>query len=339
MQGFEMIPLSVGLWDGGNCAQIDPEPVLFYPKGDIMKKIIAILLMILMLSGCSVPEPEVEGFTFNDDLGREVTVTSTERVACLIGSFADIWYLAGGVDSIVAAAKDTWTYFDLPLKEDVVNLGGTKELDLEQLIACEPDFIIASCNTAAQVDLQETFDTMGMTVAYFDVSTFEDYLRVLKLFTQITDVVELYRLYGEMVSHEVDRAIARADGSRPSVLYIRASGSSVKVKNSEGSVLGEMLRDLDCRNIADSQGSLLEQLSMEVILQEDPDFIFLIMQSADPSAAEQVVEATLLSNPAWNSLTAVREGRFHVLDQTLYNLKPNERWGEAYDQLAQILYP
>ena len=304
-----------------------------------MKKIIAVLLMILMLSGCSVPEPEVEGFTFNDDLGREVTVTSTERVACLIGSFADIWYLAGGVDSIVAAAKDTWTYFDLPLKEDVVNLGGTKELDLEQLIACEPDFIIASCNTAAQVDLQETFDTMGMTVAYFDVSTFEDYLRVLKLFTQITDVVELYRLYGEMVSHEVDRAIARADGSRPSVLYIRASGSSVKVKNSEGSVLGEMLRDLDCRNIADSQGSLLEQLSMEVILQEDPDFIFLIMQSADPSAAEQVVEATLLSNPAWNSLTAVREGRFHVLDQTLYNLKPNERWGEAYDQLAQILYP
>ena len=304
-----------------------------------MKKIIAILLMILMLSGCSVPEPEVEGFTFNDDLGREVTVTSTERVACLIGSFADIWYLAGGVDSIVAAAKDTWTYFDLPLKEDVVNLGGTKELDLEQLIACEPDFIIASCNTAAQVDLQETFDTMGMTVAYFDVSTFEDYLRVLKLFTQITDVVELYRLYGEMVSHEVDRAIARADGSRPSVLYIRASGSSVKVKNSEGSVLGEMLRDLDCRNIADSQGSLLEQLSMEVILQEDPDFIFLIMQSADPSAAEQVVEATLLSNPAWNSLTAVREGRFHVLDQTLFNLKPNERWGEAYDQLAQILYP
>ena len=323
----------------GNCAQIAPEPVLFYPKGDIMKKIIAILLMILMLSGCSVPEPEVEGFTFNDDLGREVTVTSTERVACLIGSFADIWYLAGGVDSIVATAKDTWTYFDLPLKEDVVNLGGTKELDLEQLIACEPDFIIASCNTAAQVDLQETFDTMGMTVAYFDVSTFEDYLRVLKLFTQITDVVELYRLYGEMVSHEVDRAIARADGSRPSVLYIRASGSSVKVKNSEGSVLGEMLRDLDCRNIADSQGSLLEQLSMEVILQEDPDFIFLIMQSADPSAAEQVVEATLLSNPAWNSLTAVREGRFHVLDQTLYNLKPNERWGEAYDQLAQILYP
>lgn len=304
-----------------------------------MKKFVVIFLVILVLAGCTVQEREEEGFVFTDDLGREVVVASTDRVACLIGSFADIWYLAGGVDSIVATARDTWTYFDLPLKEDVVNLGGTKELNLEQLIACNPDFIIASCNTASQVDLQDTFDAMGMTVAYFDVSTFEDYLRVLKLFTQITDRAEFYHLYGDMVGHQVDRAVARADGSQPSVLYIRASGSSVKVKNSEGSVLGEMLADLDCRNIADHEGSLLEQLSMEVILREDPDYIFVIMQSADPSAAEQVLETTLLSNPAWNTLTAVREGRYHVLDQTLYNLKPNERWGEAYEQLAQILYP
>ena len=304
-----------------------------------MKKIMVFILLLLMLAGCAAPQQETEGYTFTDDLGREVTVASTERVACLIGSFADIWYLAGGVDSIVATAKDTWTYFDLPLKEDVVNLGGTKELNLEQLIACDPDFIIGSCNTASQVELKDTFEAMGMTIAYFDVSTFEDYLRVLKIFTQLTDVVELYHLYGDMVAHQVDRAKALVDGSAPSVLYIRASGSSAKVKNSEGSVLGEMLADLGCRNIADTQDSLLEQLSMEVILQEDPDFIFVVLQSADPSAAEQVMESTLLSNPAWNTLTAVKEGRFHVLDQTLYNLKPNERWGEAYEQLAQILYP
>ena len=304
-----------------------------------MKKIIAFFLILLILAGCAAPQQEVEGYTFVDDLGREVTVVSTERVACLIGSFADIWYLAGGVDSIVATAKDTWTYFDLPLKADVVNLGGTKELNLEQLITCDPDFIIGSCNTASQVELKDSFEAMGMTVAYFDVSTFEDYLRILKVFTQITGWGEFYHLYGDMVAHQVDRAVARVDGSRPSVLYIRASGSSAKVKNSEGSVLGEMLADLDCRNIADTQDSLLEQLSMEVILQEDPDYIFVVLQSADPSAAEQVMESTLLSNPAWNTLSAVKEGRFHVLDQTLYNLKPNERWGEAYEQLAQILYP
>ena len=46
-----------------------------------------------------------------------------------------------------------------------------------------------------------------------------------------------------------------------------------------------------------------------------------------------------MSNPAWQSLTAVREGRYHVMDHKLYNLKPNGRWAEAYETLADILYP
>lgn len=35
-------------------------------------------------------------YTFTDDLGREVTVESYERVATLLGSYADMWILAGG---------------------------------------------------------------------------------------------------------------------------------------------------------------------------------------------------------------------------------------------------
>ena len=36
--------------------------------------------------------------TFTDDLGREVTVDNPQRVISLIASYADIWYLAGGID-------------------------------------------------------------------------------------------------------------------------------------------------------------------------------------------------------------------------------------------------
>ena len=133
--------------------------------------------------------------------------------------------------------------------------------------------------------------------------------------------------------------MGRADGSQPTVLYVRSTGSSCKVKNSKNSVLGEMLADLGCVNVADSQTSLLEQLSLEVILEQDPDFIFAVLQGADPTVAQERLEKTLLSNPAWQTLTAVREGRFHILDNQLYNLKPNERWGDAYEQLAEILYP
>ena len=327
-----------------------------------MRKSFAVLagccLIILILIGCGGNEKagsntastkstenienqmnSQEDMIFVDDLGRTVCVTNPQRVISLISSFADIWYLAGGIDQLVATTNATWTYFDLPLREDIVNLGSSKELNIEQLIACEPDLILASCGTDRNVELETAFEEMGMNVAYFSVNSFEDYLRVLKTCTEITGCEENYDTYGIQVKEQVEAALAKVDATKPRVLYVRATGSSCKVKNSKGSVLGEMLANMGCINIADSEESLLEQLSMEVILQEDPDYIFVVMQSADPADAEKVLENTLLSNPAWATLTAVKEGHYYVMEQNLYNLKPNARWGEAYEKLADILYP
>ena len=314
-----------------------------------MKQVISLLLATccLLLAACgnsvspsaSQNVPADTSVTFTDDLNRQVTVDRPQRVACLISSFSDIWCLAGGADAIVAATDATWRYFNLPLRDDVVNLGNTKELDVERLLACEPDLILASGGTDRNVELEASFSAMGLNAAYFSVDTFADYLRMLKICTEITGKTENYDLYGTQVARQVEAALARQDGSAPSVLYIRATGSSCKVKNSEGSVLGEMLKDLGCINIADRNGGLLEQLSIEAILQADPDYIFVVLQSADPADAQAILQTTLLDNPAWASLTAVQEGRYHVMDPNLYNLKPNAQWGKAYEQLADILYP
>lgn len=319
-----------------------------------MKKFYLALALCLLLAGCAPSaapgtssgnsggestQQETQAVTFTDDLGRQVTVENPQRVAVLIGSYADIWCLAGGKDTLVAAANDAWTSFDLGLGEDVANLGGVKETNLEVLLAAQPDLVLASSNTAAQVDLLPTLEQAGLNVAYFMVSNFDEYLHMLDICTQITGQEDCYQQYGQALEEQVEQARQRADGPQPKVLYVRATGSSCKVKNSQDSVLGEMLADLDCINIADSQSSLLEQLSLEVILQEDPDFIFAVLQGSDPTDAQRTLDETLLSNPAWQSLTAVKEGRFHVMDDQLYNLKPNARWGEAYEQLAQILYP
>ena len=280
-----------------------------------------------------------ETVTFTDDLDREITVAKPSRVAALIGSFADVWCLAGGRDTLVAAADDSWTQFDLDLPETVENLGAVKEPNVEKLLAAEPDFVLGSTKTAADVELLDLLEQSGIGVAYFDISSFADYLRMLEVCTQLTGCPERYTQYGADVQSQVEQAIARQDGSAPRVLYVRATGSSCKVKNSQGTVLGEMLASLGCVNIADSETGLLETLSMETILAEDPEHIFVVLQGSDTTKAEQTLEMSLLSNPAWNELTAVREGRYHVMDQRLYNVKPNARWGEAYEKLADILYP
>lgn len=219
------------------------------------------LALVLLLSGCGAAEPAVtpgaEAFLeFTDDLGRTVSVAEKpERVAALIGSFADIWCLAGGKDALVAAADDSWTSFDLGLSDAVANLGAVKEPSLETLLAAEPDLVLASCNTAADLELEGALTAAGVCTAYFDVQSLDDYLNMLDICTRLTGCDENYETYGAAVREQADAAIARQDGSAPTVVCMRATGVSVKIKGSEGFVLGEMLRDLGCVNLASAARS------------------------------------------------------------------------------------
>ena len=299
-------------------------------------------LFVLFIPACGAAAPlPADGYTFTDDLGREVTVSSPGRVAALLGSFADIWYLAGG--TVCAAPDDAWADFDLPLPEDAVNLGMTKRLSLENLFAADPDFILASANTQLNLDWMDTLESAGIPVAYFDVADFEDYLRVLKICTEITGQEELYRQNGTAIRQQIEDVTSAAErrvaaaGTAPKVLSLRASSTYIRAKNSQGNVLGEMLAALGCVNIADNDSSLLENLSIEHILLQDPDYIFFVQQGDDAEGIRRHIDAFFAEQPALSQLTAVKEGRVFLMEKALYSLKPNARWGEAYEKLEVIL--
>ena len=308
--------------------------------------LIILLLFLLPFAACRTSTPEsraqnaadTETVVFTDDLGRELCISRPERVAALIGSYADVWCLAGGRDTLAAAADDTWTSFDLALDADVVDLGAVKQPNVELLLAAEPDLILASCNTQADLELMDIFDKAGIPAAYFDVQSFEDYDNMLKICCELTGQKDNYDLYAVQVRAQIEEAALRQDGSHPTVLCIRATGSGCKAKGSRDNLLGGMLADLGCVNIADSSDTLLEDLSLEAIAKADPDYIFVVLQGSDPSDAQAVLTQTLLTNKAWQQLTAVREDRLFYLEHELYNLKPNARWGAAYEKLADILY-
>lgn len=331
----------------------------------MMKRIFPALCAALLLAGCgaqtaveststapaataetsaeSTATPEATDgttLTFTDDLDREVTVpVHPQRVAVLLGSYADVWCLAGGQDTLVAAADDAWTDFDLNLGDEVANLGSLMEPNLEELIAAQPDLVIASSNTTSNVELLPSLEDLGVPVIYFGVNSFNDYLEMLDVCTQITGETQNYQTYGLDVQAQVEKAKEQDDGSAPTVLLLRSASTSCKVKNSKGTVLGEILADLGAVNIADSDTSLLEDLSMERIIADDPDYIFVVFQGSDQDAAQKTLDAALTSNPAWDTLSAVQNGSFYLMEKELYHLKPNARWGEAYQKVADLLYP
>ena len=309
-----------------------------------VKSVIALfmsaVIMISLFCGCAEKAPQKEEsdtVTFTDALDREVTVKKNpERVAALIGSFADVWTLAGG--TVCASADDAWDDFDLDLP-NAVNLGGAHSPNLELLLSANPDFVIASSSTAADVEMKEPLENAGITVAYFDVSSFDDYLEMLKVCTDITGREDLYEQNGLNIKKQIDDiksdfAKENIPENERTVLILRASAGFVKAKGSKGTVLGEMLADLGCVNIADSDKTLLENQS---IIKREPYRIFVVVMGDDTEAAKNKLSSVMEENPAWGELDAVKQNRLYFMDKKLFNLKPNARWAEAYEQLVEIL--
>ena len=309
-------------------------------------KIIAIIICFSVLSSlltaCSAEQNEYDqgAVTFTDALGREVSVPKEpERVAALIGSFADVWMLAGG--SVCATAEDAWDDFGLALP-DAVNIGGAHSPNLELIFSVNPDFVIASASTSSNVEMKETLEAAGITVAYFDVDNFSDYLAMLDICTDITERKDLYECNGLAIQSQIeDIKQAIEERALPeeqrTVLLLRAHSSSVKAKGSKGTILGEMLADLGCINIADSDTSLLETLSVESIIRQEPYRIFVVTMGNDTEKAIDNLNQMMNENPAWGTLDAVAEGRLHLMDRKLFNIKPNADWAESYEKLSEIL--
>ena len=304
--------------------------------------IVCLTMMLSILTACSSGKSTQNEnvVTFTDALGREVTVSKEpQQVAALIGSFADVWMLAGG--SVCATAEDAWEDFGLELP-NAVNIGGAHSPNLELIFSANPDFVIASASTSSNVEMLETLETAGITVAYFDVDNFEDYLAMLNICTDITGRKDLYERNGLELQSQIE-TIKLEMSEQPlteeqkTVLLLRAHSGSVKAKGSEGTILGEMLADLGCINIADSDTSLLEALSVESIIRQEPYRIFVVTMGNDTQKAMDNFYQMMEENPAWGTLAAVTEGRVHIMDRKLFNIKPNADWAESYEKLSEIL--
>lgn len=275
-------------------------------------------------------------YSFTDSLGRSVEVSAFGKTVVLSSSLAEIWQLSGG--ALFGATADVFDAENITLPENTVNCGDLKNPSAETIIASGADFIILSSAITGHTKLEPTLTAAGITAAYFDIENFEDYLEVLKICADINDRPDLYEKNGEEVRARVEAAIAKAEGrTSPKILLMRAYSTGIKAKGSDN-MTGQMLKDLGCVNIADSDTSLLEELSLEAIIRADPDFVFITTMGEDEAAAVATYENTLGSNPAWQALSAVKNGEVHILPKDLYHLKPNARWGEAYEKLEEILY-
>lgn len=306
-----------------------------------MRKLHGFLIFIVTVSliACSksapqtTPPTETYHYEFEDALRNQVILTKpVENVVSLYGSYSELWKLAGG--HLIGVTDDVFER-DLGIDPNTEVIGSTKTPNIERIIALQPDLVILNSTITNQVEIVNTLEQSGIPCAFFDVETFDDYLSMLKIATEITNHPEQYEQYGTQIEENIEKILTdtpEAEGK--TVLLLRAYSTNVKARN-EDNMTGHMLKDFKTINITSNYPSLLEELSMETIIKEDPDYIF-VTTMGDSDAAIANLEQMMKEDPAWNNLTAIKNDRLIILPKDLFHYKPNNRWDNAYEYLSEI---
>lgn len=280
-----------------------------------------------------------ENVVFTDEWGKEVTINKNpQRVVVLQNSLMEIWDWAGG--TVVGRVEEsTDKIVENAMSAEVVGTVGTPSL--EKILSLQPDLVIVAGSYTAQRDIIPSLEQNKIQTINLDNDLLEDYYKTVRLFTAITGREDLYDNHVNDIQKKVDGIVLKAPKDKnykAVIMFATAKGITVRDSNT---MVGEMLKDLNVVNISDSANSDADTkiFSMEKIIQEDPDFIFVQTMGSDLEKINERLKSDALENPAWSSLTAVKEDRYIVLPKDLYLYKPNHRYPEAYEVLAKMIYP
>lgn len=264
--------------------------------------------------------------TLVDDAGRQVTLQKPPmRIVSLASSNTEILYALGLEDRIVGLDQ----YSDYPPEtRDKPRVGGYAKPDLEQIVALEPDLVVATgIHVKAIVPELERHKLTTVVVDPRDVRGVAAKTELLARL--VGKEKEGAALAGKMT--ERIQAVEARVASQPPVRVFYELSPELHTAG-PGSFVDDLLRLAGGTNVAAGAGKEWPQLNQEAVLLADPEVIIL----GDHTAGE--TPETVAARPGWKATSAVKNGRIYSVDPNLAN-RPGPRVVEALDLIAGHLHP
>ena len=284
--------------------------------------------------------------------GSTVTIKKNPgKVINLYGSLTTLWYEAGGTVFGCVGGSSTQSLYTEYIGRDITedegvtvvanSLAGSK-WNMESILSYQPDLIICSTAMSGYKTVKAPAESSNVPVIAIEYNDFSDYLKWFKVFCNLTGHTELWDSVAmKALNDVVDVLCEIPDGNAPHVFSMFADSKSLQA-NTSLTVVGGMISTMKAKNIVDDWENTTNAdkltINLETVLAANPDII-VVQCHGDADAAKKQVEDTYGDNPIWLSLNAVKNGKVFYLEKTLFHNKPNSRFAEAYQKLAEILYP
>lgn len=284
--------------------------------------------------------------------GSTVTIKKNPgKVINLYGSLTTLWYEAGGTVFGCIGGSSTQSLYTEYIGRDITedegvtvvanSLAGSK-WNMESILSYQPDLLICSTAMSGYKTVKAPAESANVPVIAIEYNDFSDYLKWFKVFCNLTGHTELWDSVAmKALNDVVDVLCEIPDGNAPHVFSMFADSKSLQA-NTSLTVVGGMISTMKAKNIVDDWENTTNAdkltINLETVLAANPDII-VVQCHGDADAAKKQVEDTYGDNPIWLSLNAVKNGKVFYLEKTLFHNKPNSRFAEAYQKLAEILYP
>ncbi len=294
-----------------------------------------------------------DSVTFTDASGKEsVTIKKNPKnVVNLYASFTTLWYEAGGkVAGLIGGSSSVELYKeyigrDITADEGVTTVATSssgKKWATETIVAMKPDLIICSTAMSGYKTIEAPAAAAGIPVIAMSYNDFSDYLKWFKVFSNLTGHPELWDEVALKALNEVVDVLLACPTENTSNVFCMFSSADTLQANTSSTVVGGMIDAMNATNIVDKwDGAATAErvdINLETVFAANPDII-LVQCHAGKEGAEALVASLYGSNPVWQSLDAVKNGKVFYLEKTLFHNKPNSRFAEAYKVLAGYLYP
>jgi iron complex transport system substrate-binding protein len=302
------------------------------------------LTLIFALGACSAaappattpspsPTPAPAGafpLTLSDDEGTQVTIpVEPRRIVSLTPATTEILFKLGVGGRIVAKVEDLALY--PPEAGSIPDVAKFGSVDLEKVVALEPDLVIAGGNTFTPPDAVGKLRSLGVPTLVVYAPTVVMVFADIELTGRAVGREQAAADLAAAMRAEFDQvAAATLSVDRPRVFYeIDATGAIWGP--ADKSFLAEMISLAGGDPITTGSPDKFD-IPLERLIQADPEVI-LLGDAAYGVTAEQVA-----ARPGWNVTTAVKTGAIRPIDDIVVT-RPGPRLTEGLRALLGALHP
>ena len=216
-------------------------------------------------------------------------------------------------------------------------MGYTFQVNAEAVISEKPDLVIGLHGLHDR--FTEVMKQNGIPFMLLSASSLEDVERAAEVLGDVTGHHAEGVKAREQLRKDMESVVSGLSLKEYTCAILHGTPHSVTLEG-KGTIATETAALLHIRNVFaldNDRDMKLPPFSLETLVAKDPDIIFLTTMVM-PGQQQEAFRKSLMEQPAWAGMRAVKAGRVYFLPQKLFLSSPGMEYPKALSYMADVVY-